>query len=275
MTSPIPVLQGDQSTELRSMGEELLLRRPHDELRIPLAAIARIRVERRVVTVELTAPAGIEPTVYRIEDVSRAAADAFADAVNAALPARTAGEDAADGSALVTTRTLGSPDEDDEDGPEPVPLFVKGAAVVVGVGLAALSAFVGVATEHVGRGVAVLLVGGVGALFAFGVVSALWTLWENWYLSRHGITVDATQAWLDGQVSYVYTDTTGKTHTHPESVEDETIRVAYSPRKPRKAILCQGWGHQVKGLFVVLFLLALASPAVYGAYALASPAFGG
>lgn len=86
ISSPVPVLHGGKGSELRSAGEELLLRRPDAELRIPLAAIARVHAERRHLAVELLAPAGATSTVYRVADVSAAGASAFADAVNAALP---------------------------------------------------------------------------------------------------------------------------------------------------------------------------------------------
>ncbi|XIE78455.1 hypothetical protein AB6O49_10535 [Streptomyces sp. SBR177] len=116
ISSPIPVLQGDRGTELRSSGEELVLRRRDAELRIPFAAIARVRAARREVAVELTAPAGTEPTVHRIEDVSAAAASVFAEAVNAALPERAPGEETVDGATLVVTRSLVFDAEDGEGG---------------------------------------------------------------------------------------------------------------------------------------------------------------
>jgi len=277
ITSPIPVLQGDKGTELRSEGEELLLRRPDDEVRIPLTAIARVHAEGRIVAVELTSPAGVESTLYRIEGVSRAAASAFAGAVNAALPERAAGEEAIDGSTLVTIRSLRSADdEDDEEDAIRGWSHYKWAMRVVGVALVAFSVTVGIAGEHVGRAVAVLLVGGVGAMFTFAVVFALGLAWENWYLPRHGITVDAQSVWLDGRDGYAYMDTSGKIHpfTGPSSKDDETIRVAYSPRRPSTAVPCEGWGRQVKDLLLAVILLAIAAPVVYGAIALALPAFG-
>jgi hypothetical protein len=105
ITSPIPVLQNDAGSELRSLGEELLLRHPYEEVRIPLAAIARVRAEGRQVAVELRAPADLEPTVYRMADVSGAAASVFADTVNAALPDRADGVETVDGSTLVSPST--------------------------------------------------------------------------------------------------------------------------------------------------------------------------
>ncbi|MFF3317777.1 hypothetical protein ACFYV5_20015 [Streptomyces sp. NPDC003035] len=277
ITSPIPVLQGDKGTELRSQGEALLLRRPDDELRIPLTAIGWVHTEGRAVVVGLTAPAGVEPTAYRIEDVSRAAATAFADAVNEALPERAPEEEVVDGSTLVTVRSVRPADEkeDEEEEENGGSRRFRWMSLGVGVMLVAFSVVVGIVGEHVGRAVAVLLLGGLGALFLAMVGSALLTAWENWYLPRHGITVDAQQVWLDGRDRHVYTDTSGKTHPFSGSSRDETVRVAYSVRRPSRAVSCEGWGRQVKDLLLVVFLLAFAAPVVYGTVLLALPAFDG
>ncbi|MBC2908069.1 hypothetical protein [Streptomyces cupreus] len=84
--SPIPVLQGRDGTVLSAEQEGLVLERSGEELTIPAEAIARVHAKARSVTVELRAPLGATPSVHRIEDVSEAAATAFADAVNALLP---------------------------------------------------------------------------------------------------------------------------------------------------------------------------------------------
>ncbi|MFD3874485.1 hypothetical protein [Streptomyces sp. NPDC058623] len=106
ITSPLPVAQGGKKTVLRSDDGALLLSRPHEELRIPLAAIERVRAEGRSVTVELTAAVGVTPAVRRVGGVSEAAARAFADAVNRALPERAEEDVVVDGSGLVITRVL-------------------------------------------------------------------------------------------------------------------------------------------------------------------------
>jgi len=276
MTSPVPVLQGDEGTELRSEGEELLLRHPHEELRIPLVAIARVRAEGRGIAVELTAPAGAEPTVYRIEDVSRAAASVFADAVNDALPERAAGEEAVDGSTLVTTRSLKSLDvEKDEEEENRASLVYKWVGLVVGVALVAFSVVVGIAAEHVGRAVAVLLLGGLGAGVTFFAILTMSAAWDDWYLPRNGITVEAKLVYLDGTTTYVYTDTRGRTHPIYNSPRGETIRVAYRSKKPSNAVVCDGWGRRLVGdLFIGSFVGAVAGLLDYGMVALALPAFG-
>ncbi|MFH8473637.1 hypothetical protein [Streptomyces sp. NPDC018000] len=277
ITSPIPVLRGDKGTELRSEGEELLLRRPDDELRIPLAAIARVRAERRDVAVELTAPAGAEPTVYRVEDVSGAAAAVFADAVNGALPERPAGEEAVDGSTLVTTRSLRAADDDEEEeeGEDGGPNLVKRAALVAGVALVALCVVVGIAGEHVGRAIATLLLGALGVAATFAACAAMLTAWESWYLPRYGITVDARQIFLDGNDTYAYTDTSGVTRPVYSPPKGDSVRVAYHPHKPKRAVVCRGWGGVAGDLALGSFVLAVAALIDYGTVVLVLPAFGG
>ncbi|WP_086825296.1 hypothetical protein [Streptomyces sp. NRRL B-24572] len=280
-SSSIPVLLGDGHAELRSEGEALLLRRPHEEVRIPLAAIARVRAEGRDVTVELTAPVGVEAASYRIEDVSRAAATAFADAVNGTLPDRTPGEEAVDGSALVVVSALGTPDterEDDEEEPDEkagaaltrVPL---GFAVL----LVVLSVSVGVAGKEFDRAVAVLMLGSVVGAFGFFSWLALWSAWDDWYLPRHGITVEANPVLIQGRGTYAYTDTTGRVRpvAAPDKARGETIRVAYHPRKPQMAVAHKGIGSAVKTLIGAASLLAVTALAGWGTAALALPAFGG
>ncbi|MFG2296585.1 hypothetical protein [Streptomyces sp. NPDC048603] len=299
MTSSIPVLQGKEGTELRSEGDELVLRRPHEELDIPLAAIRWVHAEGRVVAVELTAPAGVESALHRIEGVSRAAARAFADAVNVALPERAGDDEGIDGSTLVTTRSLPSPDEageeEEEAGEDPVRTRVKGTKLIISVAHVAHVAFsviVGIAGEHVGRAVAVLLTGALGIKVISWVASALWAAWDNWYLPRHGITVDASRVWpvdasrvwpddasrvwLDNTVRYAYTDTGGTTHSFFSSSEKETIRIAYDPSRPSSMVGCGGgWGRQASDLLGPTIGLVFAAPFVYGAIALALPAFDG
>ncbi|MDT9690710.1 hypothetical protein Q5762_20650 [Streptomyces sp. P9(2023)] len=280
-TSPVPVLQGNRGTELRAEGEELVLSRPDEVLRIPFAAIARVRAQGRDVALELTAPALAEPTVYRIEDVSRAAATAFADVVNGALPARPAGEETVDGATLVTIRSLRTADADEDGGEDlddvqrglPAPdkwTFYTAAAAV-----AVLAVVVGVLDRNGGRGIATLLLGelGVGAFFLSW--AGLASVWRGWYLPRYGITVDARQVYRNGNTTLAYTDTDGVTHHIWGTKQNGTVRVAYHPRKPNTAVVCEGWGSLVGGVTLFLFITAVAALIVYGTAALALPAFGG
>jgi hypothetical protein len=277
ITSPIPVLRGDKGTELRSEGEELSLRRPDDVLRIPLAAIARVRAERRDVAVELTAPAGTEPTVYRIEDVSAAAATVFADVVNAALPERTHDEETVDGSTLVVTRSLrpAAEDEDEETDGRGFPARAKWMTFAAAVAVAALAVVVGVVDKNWARGIATLLLGELGVGASFLACLGLWSMWDDWYLPRYGITVDGKQVYRHGTTTNAYMDTNGVTHHVGGGSKGKPVQVAYHPRKPQTAVVCKGWGRLAGDLALFLFLAGIAALIDYGTLQLALPAFGG
>jgi hypothetical protein len=280
ITSPIPVLQNDAGSELRSLGEELLLRHPYEEVRIPLAAIARVRAEGRQVAVELRAPADLEPTVYRMADVSGAAASVFADTVNAALPDRADGVETVDGSTLVVTVDLRNPgeevEEEEEEAPDRDPgfTFVKWAGVASGVALTALSAAVGIEV-NASRGIAMLLLGGLGMAVVLVAYAAIWSGWEAWYLPRYGVTVEGRQVFLDGRTTYAYTDSSGKLRAVSSSPRGDSIRVAYHPRRPREAVRCKGWGSVIQPMLGGAVILAVAAPVLYGTYRLALPALDG
>ena len=280
ITSPIPVLQGDRGTELRADGEDLVLRRPDDELRIPLAAIARVRTERRDVAVELTAPTGAEPVVYRIEGVSAAGAAVFADVVNTALPERVEGEATIDGSTLVVTRSLRSADEwgDEEDEDDARSGLVgrdKGVFYTLAVVVTVLAVAVGVVDGSWSRGIATLLLGqaAAGATYLFWVGVAV--MWEDWYLPRYGITVDAKQVYRHGTTTLAYTDTDGLTHHVRGVKQNGTVRVAYHPRKPKNAVPCKTLRDRSGDLAVFLTMAVIAALLAYVTYLLALPAFGG
>ncbi|MGW2020457.1 hypothetical protein [Streptomyces sp. NPDC001927] len=280
ISSPIPVLQGDRGTELRSEGEGLLLRRPDDELRIPLAAIAVVHADRRAVEVELTAPAGAEPTVYRVTDVSAAAATAFADAVNAGLPERTADESAVDGATLVVTRSLVSGDdeedgEDDDVRPRGIPAPASWTTYAALAAIAVLAVVVGVADRNWGRGIATLLLGEVGVGASFLAWMGLTTVWEGWYLRRHGITVESRQVYRNGTDTNAYTATDGVTRHIGGTDKGRPVRVAYHPRKPRTAVVLTGLGDRIGTLVAFLVIAGIAGLIAWGVVALSLPAFGG
>ncbi|MFB7375573.1 hypothetical protein ACFC0D_37765 [Streptomyces sp. NPDC056222] len=277
ITSPIPVLQGDKGTELRSADEELMLRRPDDELRIPLTAIARVQAERRAVSIELTAPAGATPTVYRVTDVSAAAASVFADVVNAALPERAEGETVIDGATLVVTRSLIAGEEEDEDdevrGGLPKP--AKWTTYTAFAAVAALAVVVGLLDRNWGRGIATLLLGELGVGASFLAWAGLTSVWEDWYLRRYGITVDARQIYRNGTTTNAYTDTDGVTRYVGGSNKGKPVQVAYHPRKPLTAVVRTGRGDQVGSLILFFVIAAIAALIDYGTFRLALPAFGG
>ncbi|WP_406860825.1 hypothetical protein ABZO31_10335 [Streptomyces sp. HUAS MG47] len=226
LTSPLPHLRGTDGAELRAEGRELVLTHPDRELRIPFGAVARVHAEQRGIAVELTAPAEVEPSVYRVVGVDAAAATVFADTVNAALP-RPGGEP---GTAL--TR------------------FKRWSA---GLGLALLAPAVAAGIAGgVAVGLAILFLGALGAvLTAFGGVG-LYLTRTHLHLRRHGMAATAREVVLDGRTTYAYTDSTGATHP-VRSKPKPTVRVSYDPRNPGSAVV-----HQPAAATAVQGVLSLA-----------------
>ncbi|MCJ0874353.1 hypothetical protein [Streptomyces sp. AP-93] len=259
----LPILHGRKGTDLRVTGRELVLRRAPLEHRIPFAAIAGVHAEGRAVEVRLTAPAAIAPTVLRVEDVSEAAATAFARAVNAALaPADAAGSVVVDGSTLVTTRTAESEPETRtprEALHRKVKWLSAGSALVI-VAMSVLVGFFGEPVNIVG----IVLFGGTGFPLVIAAVVLAPEGLRPWRLPRHGITVtadharDSAQPWL-----YLYSDLDGNVWKYLDSSGRVSVEVSYDPRDPRKAVRADGAGRWTAGILPVsagiagLILLAM------------------
>ncbi|MGW9448010.1 hypothetical protein [Streptomyces sp. NPDC055632] len=289
----VPVLRGAQGSELRSDPAGLLLRCPREEVRIPLAAVARVYADGRAVAVELTAPAGTEPTRYRIEGVSRASATVFGEAVNGALPERPAGEDPVDGSTLVTITHEAAEDaereareerearalrereaEEDTEPRTPAALVVTGVTAALGLGLVALAAGVVIAGDHASRALAVLLVGAVTLLMARVTIGAASVPWNIWYLPRHGVTVETVPTLIRGQVRYGYTATDGKLRRAPHDAQGTPYNIAYHLKHPARAVVCRGLdAYLCKRLFRSAVSAALTALLGWGTLGLALPAF--
>ncbi|MFD7977310.1 hypothetical protein [Streptomyces sp. NPDC059071] len=279
--SSIPVLLGD-GAELRADSGGLLLRRPHEEVRIPFAAVAHVHANGRMVAVELTAPAGTESALYRIEGVSRASAVVFAEAVNGSLPERPADEEPVDGSALVTVTPRADADagpevdaEEDAEPRQPAEIVIRGAMAAVGLGLVALAAGVVSAGDRVSRALAVLLLGGTGLAIGRLAVRAAAILWNEWYLPRHGITVEARPVLIHGQVAFGYTATDGRLRRAPgtSGLRGDAYHVAYHPRHPARVVACKSLGAVLAWLALPLILVAITGLVGWGTIALALPAF--
>ncbi len=282
ISSPVPVLQGDRGTELRSVGEELLLRRPDAELRIPLAAIARVHADRRDVVVELTAPVGVAPTAHRVTDVSAAAGAVFADVVNAALPDRGAEEVTVDGSTLVVTRSLVIGDDAGEADENLVPIGLPAYGIsLMYAGCAAvavLAVVVGVLGGDWSRAIATLLLGSAGASGTYFVVMLFAGAWREWYLPRFGITVEGRQVFRedDGDTVQAFTATDGVVrYIRGHDKKGRAARVAYHPRDPAYATVCPATRDMVLALVVSLVAAVIVGFMDYGTYRLALPAFTG
>lgn len=249
ITPSPPVLHGKKGTDLRVGEQELVLRRAHQEHRIPFPAIARVHAEGRAVEVRLTAPAATAPAVYRVEDVSEAAATAFAQAVNGALPAAraAAGSVVVDGSALVVTRTA---EREPEARTPREAVYRKLKWLVAGSFLAiiAMSVLVVMFADPVNV-IFTVLSGGIGFTFTI----AAWLLAPEglrpWHLPRHGITVtadhahDSAQPWL-----YLYADLDGNTWRFLDSSGRPAVEVSYDPGDPGKAVRADGSGRWIPGI---------------------------
>ncbi|MCL7428822.1 hypothetical protein [Streptomyces sp. YS415] len=222
----VPVLRGRKNTSLQLDGSVLVLRVREQEHRIPLAAVAQVRSERRSVEVVLTAPHGSRPAVHRLDDVGEAAADAFAGAINAALPDGSG--PAVDGSALVTVRTL-----DDER--RKVRLR---RAIRLGW-LAVILVFTGetVLLTLTGDAEMIFLIWMCGPLGAACVhVGVRLTPFDKpaWRLPRHGVTVLAQyDGYHDGMHMYAFTDLNGKEYGYPSpGYRGDRLEVVYDPHDP-------------------------------------------
>ncbi|MER7620054.1 DUF3592 domain-containing protein [Streptomyces sp. NPDC126503] len=252
-TSPSLLLRGGAGSVLRfEGGGPVTLRRTDKEHRIPLAAIQLVHAEGRSVSIVLTAPEGTEPRIYRVTDVSEAAALAFADAVTAALPA----EPAPDGAALVTTFALADPPT------RATRNWIVGgvvAAVIVAVDVfIALRAPKG---EYAFGFLMALVLGGIGA-FMVHVVGG--ETYRQWHLPRHGITVMGEFShYTNNRKVYRFTDATGGRHTYTTTSGPGRIELAYDPRDPRRVVHPAGPYERIAIAFVTLLGCGIAGGSLY------------
>lgn len=248
---------------LRCDGDALVLRRSTEEVRIPFAAIGRIRAEGRAVAVELTALGGAVPAVHRLDGVSAASAHVFASAVTGSLPPRAQDAEAVDGSALVTVEAV------TESVGERRARWAKRGGIAVVLGFVALAVAMGISGGNAGRwavGVMVAIAGPFAAAIAAVGVGGMWLAYEQWYLPRYGITVEAVRAsdtsdLLGRSGNYTYTDTSGAVRRIYVKGSAATVPISYHPAKPATAAVCHSWGRKlwdtVFALGVLLFGLAV------------------
>ncbi|WP_329278593.1 hypothetical protein [Streptomyces sp. NBC_00691] len=231
ITSPIPALRGPDGTGLRAEGQALLLRRAREELHIPLKAVARVRVEGRAVAVELTAAPGAAPHVQRFAGVDEAAAGAFADAVNAALPEE---PETVDGAGYISGTRLGDPSAGK------VFRAIKRGALYGSLAIVALCVLV-IATGHAAAIIIVVPSGLLGLFFLVLGWAASSPSREERRLRKHGVTVAAERA-PGEQSTYVYTDPEGLSRTVQRFADTWTIDVAYDPQDPGHVVVLRSRG---------------------------------
>ncbi|MFG1670864.1 hypothetical protein [Streptomyces sp. Y7] len=219
----------------------LLLEQDGARRRIPLPAVEEVRPTEgpRGVEVVLTAPEGAGATVYRVAHRVASARDAFVTTVNAALPARDAGEDRRNGAELVET----------------LPGTVRTAWYRKALGDVALVLAIGVPVVGWIAGLVTLIAHGdlIGAilwffgtkpliigLFLYGMAAK--TLYDRAILRRRGVSVLAAFHRYDGKKRmFRFTDLNGvpreceiDTAAEPVSTQPERFQVSYDPRSPQR-----------------------------------------
>ncbi|MGW6393997.1 hypothetical protein ACWFR1_26650 [Streptomyces sp. NPDC055103] len=248
----IPVAQGRGKTSLQYEGDALLLTRRHDEVRIPLAAIAQVRAEGRRLTVELTAAPGAASYKHQVDGVSKAAVAMFAATVNAALPGTAGRDTAADGTALVETR-----DRHVSRHQRKVRLIKWWSTAAFGA-VVALCALVAAAGEPMAI-LFFVLIGPVGAASCVASGMALASWYREVRLTRHGITTFAAEV-PERPGMYLYVDPAGAIRHVFTWAGGMAVRVSYDPRDPGNVILPRRAflrrGELCLGLFLGTFGLA-------------------
>ncbi|WP_190156584.1 hypothetical protein [Streptomyces litmocidini] len=252
ITPSAPVVQGSRKTSLRLDGDAVLLSTPHEEARIPLAAIERIRAEGRSVTVELTAPAGETRYAHRVAGASEAAGALFADTVNAALPGAAGRDTAADGTRLVETRALSLGRRTRKL--RRVMWLSAGA-----FGLLVLSCVL-VAAAGVPAAMIALVPGGLVLIGALAVgANALANWYREWRLIRHGVTTFAAEV-AERPGTYLYTDPAGRIRHVFTWAGGIAVKISYDPADPADVVLPRAAlfrrGELALGLFFTVLALA-------------------
>ncbi|MFI8516931.1 hypothetical protein ACIGEZ_03730 [Streptomyces sp. NPDC085481] len=246
------VLRGSGGTVLRHETDgALTLRRGDEEHRIPLQAVRGVLPDGRSVSVQLRAPGGAQPVVHRVDGVSEAAVEAFAEAVNLALLELPEPDPSTDGATLVTTRNLA------ESQPPKQPLLKSWAFWLTAPVLTLLLA----------QSVAVVVAGEPALLVLIWILGVIgWVLtavsaytaeraFMMWWLPRHGVTVMAEFAFrIPSTRVYEYTDLNGETHRYRKQYGGSRAEVSYHPRKPATVI---GNFSVVARLWVALLALLL------------------
>ncbi|ROQ32240.1 hypothetical protein EDD98_1217 [Streptomyces sp. PanSC19] len=260
-----PVVQGSRKTSLRLDGDAVLLSTPHEEARIPLAAIERIRAEGRSVTVELTAPAGGTRYVHRVAGASEAAGALFADTVNAALPGAAGRDTTADGTALVETRAL------------PLSRRARKLRRVMWLSVGALGLIVAmcVLVAVAGQPVAMiaLIPGGLVLTAALAIgANALANWYREWRLIRHGVTAFAAEV-PERPGMYLYTDPAGRIRHVFTWAGGIAVKVSYDLADPADVVLPRAALFRRGELALGLFFALVALFGFFGLTALTVAAF--
>ncbi|WP_345491738.1 hypothetical protein [Streptomyces roseoviridis] len=267
IASHIPVLHAGGETVVLAEDDALIVRRPHEQMHIPLKAISRVRAEGQSVTIELTAaPTTDKAHVHQVWDVvDSAAAGAFADAVNAALPGPSEETEGVDGADLVWGERLYQPSYRN---------WLRGmkrGALVATLVVVVSCVLVGLAGDPVALvfivpfGFFGILVLSFGAFLAYAPV-------EERYLRKHGVRTTAVRL-RDQPGRYAYTDPGGLVRTVRHSVPAWSIEAAYDPRDPGRVVPLRSRGRRLREAVLVSFVLGVGLLFAGGAVAAVVGAF--
>ncbi|MGW7051209.1 hypothetical protein [Streptomyces sp. NPDC054887] len=251
ITSHIPVLHAGKGTVALVENDVLIVRRPHEQTHILLKAIRRVRAEGQSVTIELIAAPTTDKThVYRVWDVvDAAAAVAFTDAVNAALPGRSEETETIDGADLVWGERLYQPSYRNwlrgmKRGALVATLLAIGSCVLVGFGGHPAAMILIIPSSFFG-----ILILTFGAFLAYAPV-------EERYLRKHGVRTAAVRL-RDQPGRYAYTDPGGAVRTVRHSVPAWSIEAAYDPRDPGRVLPLQSRGRRIRDAVLVVLVLGI------------------
>ncbi|GHB76450.1 hypothetical protein GCM10010377_78570 [Streptomyces viridiviolaceus] len=251
----------------RLVHDGVLLERAGEELAIPLTAIERVVVDGRRAAIELTVPDGTAPHVHCAEDESVVAVAAFADAVNRLLPTRAQGEPRADGSTLVTVRSLAVQER----------RMTAGGAALIVLLLATGAVMMAVGVAGGARYSAMLVPAFIGILI--GWLTAYLpsrSLRRTWWLRKHGIAVIAQFSHnTDRMRAYRYSDTSGESHFHTTTSHGQRIEVIYDPGNPSRAVVRESLAMRCMTTVLALVGLATLAGALWYAYTVITDAFTG
>ncbi|MFI1809722.1 hypothetical protein ACH414_05190 [Streptomyces sp. NPDC020422] len=225
------VLRGGGGAALRHEGDALTLRRGDEELRIPLRAVQRVSPGGEAVVVALRVPEGAEPVVHVVRGVNDMHGYAFASAMGAVLGRLPEPGPSFDGTALVTTRSLGT------RGGWGLPPAGVLAVLAPGVGaFLAMSVLVVLRGEPAALVLAFLLGIAVVVLNLSSVAAADRAI-QMWRLPRRGVTVTAVRTGPYGRSgTYAYTDGCGTVHGYRRNSYADEVRISFHPKAPGRAV---------------------------------------
>jgi hypothetical protein len=183
------ILRGT-GTVVRLAEDRVVLRRRTEEVAVPVRAVAAARAQGRVFELEVRTPEGREPAVHRVDDVSEAAARAFADAVTARLSTLAPGELPADGTELVVSGPVEAAWSLQRQGPLLLGLLLV-FSLAVAVGTSGTAA----------QGMQTFFAVAGTAYFTAMFVSLMRDYRLLWWLPEHGITVTAELSHLNSRTS--------------------------------------------------------------------------